>query len=580
MDARKLSRVALPGLFVVTILLSLVPVLQTLQKGEYRGIPPAYVDDDLYYYARMREVADGKLFIGNPYFFEYRDAGAASFFVTDWIASIPLLVGLPFSVAILLNLVWWSLVFVYLAYLVGRSFALSSPASAAVAFISYIEVYWVIFRPVVMQQVFPFFLLFLLAFIVWLRHPLQRWSMWILAATCAAAFYVYLFLWQILFVTLGIVLAHMCVQRKWKEVKSLLTVALGTGILALPVLAYTVYQIRMPLYWETAHRVGLVLTHLPTMDAYLYGRWAILVVALSLCLRAWLKTDGATSQDGYDIVSLSAVYSGLGLLVMTVSNVVTGQDIATASHIGRFITLWVALYIPVLCWQLYARRVEALKLHWMKLTVVGMMLLACLGFLVANLKRALPFQRIAGVDTVGIQAYAEPLAWIEQNEQQPVVVWVDDDMSMYVPILTKHYVFWARPGGLHLMSTGEVEDRFLASRITALTTQELFATYEWFEGAGVFAQYLDAKNEKELLCFIGIECKTEKSLREWIGDDKLNTLLLRQRELKKNIGAVMRQYQVAYIVADTTKQEDVYFRTVPGAKEVWKNNRFIIYAIR
>ena len=372
----------------------------------------------------------------------------------------------------------------------------------------------------------------------------------------------------------------MCVQKKWKEVKSLLTVALGIGILALPVLAYAVYQILMPFYWETAHRVGLVLTHLPTMDAYLYGRWVILVVVLCLCLRAWLKTEGATKQEGHDIVSLSAIYSGLGLLVMTVSNVVTGQDIATASHIGRFITLWVAFYVPVLCWQLYVCRLEVRKLHRWKLTIIGTLLLACLGFLASNVKRALPFQRITSVDTIGIQAYAEPLLWLERHEQNPVVVWADDEVSMYVSIITKHYVLWARPGGFHLMPTGEVEDRFLASRITAFTTQELFATYEWFEGAGVSASYLDMNHKRGLLCLVGMQCNSEIGFRAWIGDDKLKSLLLRQRELKKNIGAVMKQYHVAYLIADTIMQEDRYFRALPGATEVWKNNRFIIYEIR
>jgi hypothetical protein len=216
-------------------------------------------------------------------------------------------------------------------------------------------------------------------------------------------------------------------------------------------------------------------------------------------------------------VTLAAIYSGFGLFIMSISNVLTGKDVATAQHIGRFITLWVALFLPILIWKLWIQRKEASKLHWLKPIIMGILLLACLGFLGLNLKRSLPFQRIAAVDAVTVQGYAEPLNWLEQQEKQPVVIWANEDISTYVPILTKHYVFWSHFGGLHLMPTKEVEDRFLASRIGLLT---------------------------------------------------------------KDMAATMKRYHVSYLIADIKKGEDNYFKSLPGATEVWRNNGFIIYKVQ
>ncbi|MEK7477832.1 MAG: hypothetical protein AAB645_00490 [Patescibacteria group bacterium] len=576
MNTKNITRISLGGLFLATILLSLVPVVQTAFKvrEKWNGVPPSYIDDDLYYYARIKEVIDGHLFLGNPYFMEYRDARSVAFFVPDWLAVVPLILGLPFDLAIVFNFMFWSLLFVLLAYLVARAADLPPPYSAVLAFMAYGETYWVILRPVVMQEVFPFSLLFILALLVWLRNPSSRRSVFFLILASVLPFYIYPYLWQIVLLTLGFVFLHLLVQKKWSEVKILLLTTVGIGVFSLPVIVYTMYQIQAPFYWETIGRIGLVLSHWPTLYAYQYGRWTLLLIVLYVFFHRWFKPAASITNDP---ISLAAIYSGLGLLVMSVSNIFTGQELETAQHTGRFITLWLALFFPIFLWKLYQSKKELLKLSWLKIIIIGLLSLACLGFLAVNLTRSLPFQKIESADAVTIQEYAAPLNWLNQQETSPVVVWADEQISRYIPILTKHYVFWAGAGGLHLMPTKEVEDRFLASRIGTSTADEIFEHYREFEGAGSWWRYLDYWHKKELRCLVGSQCESGKTFRDWVGNAKLDSLVRRQAELKGDISAVIKKYHVSYLIADKGKGEDNYFKALPGAKEVWQNNRFVIY---
>jgi len=573
---KKKARISLVVLFLSTIILSLVPVTQTLKKGEYKSVPPAYVDDDIYYYGRMKEVADGYPFISNPYFMEYRDSKPGVFFVADWLAATPLILGIPFSLVIVFNLVFWSLLFVFLAYLLIRAADMPPPLSVGLALVAYCEVYWLIFRPVVMQEVFPFFLFFLLALFWWLRNPLRRSLIWLLIIVSASSFYIYTFLWQIIFATLGIVFIHMFGQKKGLEIKALLWVAFGTCIFSLPAIIYTIYQIQSPFYWETVSRMNMVESYLPSLDAYHYGRWAVILTILYICLQKWFKNN----FSGNDFMMKLVIYSGLALIIASISNIFIGKDLSIGQHIGRFITLWIALFLPILLWKLWIYRKETLRLHWLKLSIIGLLSLLCLGFLLLNLKRSLPFQEIATTDITTVQDYAAPLNWLEQREKQSVVIWANSNISMYVPILTKHYVFWAPAGGLFFMPTKEVEDRFLASQIKILTTDEMIASYKTFEGSGVFSRYSDALNKNHLSCLLGRECQPDQNLREWIGTAKLEYLFKRQSKLKEDTSAIVEQYHVSYIIADASKGEDKYFRSLLGAKEVWRNNRFIIYEIK
>src|SRR3989344_147647 len=104
-----LSGAHLTFLVCVVSILSLLPIVDTYFAvgTEWRGVPPVYTDEE-YYYARIKEVKDGRPFLGNPYFYEHRDDLAPTFFITDWMAAIPLVAGLDLPKTLAVNFFVWS----------------------------------------------------------------------------------------------------------------------------------------------------------------------------------------------------------------------------------------------------------------------------------------------------------------------------------------------------------------------------------------------------------------------------------------------------------------------------------------
>src|SRR3989344_4737718 len=98
-------------LIIFVSFLAVIPITHTyFQNGSsWAGVVPSFVNDDLYYYARMNNITNGYPFIGNPYYFEHRQEISPAFFVSDWIATIPMKLGVSFILTISFNFIFWSI---------------------------------------------------------------------------------------------------------------------------------------------------------------------------------------------------------------------------------------------------------------------------------------------------------------------------------------------------------------------------------------------------------------------------------------------------------------------------------------
>src|SRR3989344_5498178 len=147
-----------------------------------------------YYPARLDEIIHGYPFFGNPYFFEHRNDFSPASFGADWVAAIPMFFGLSLNGTLIFNAFFWSIIFVLLAYFVLLKLNLSPFFSAAGALLAFSEGYFLIVRsPVSMQTIFPFLLLFYLAYLF--SKPDSWKTNLALAASVAVSFYIYTFLW-------------------------------------------------------------------------------------------------------------------------------------------------------------------------------------------------------------------------------------------------------------------------------------------------------------------------------------------------------------------------------------------------
>jgi hypothetical protein len=180
-------------LIVIVTIFSLLPGIQMIREAHgWRGVIPEYTTDATFYLTRIVQVNHGYPFIGNPYIWEYRNAPALSFFFADWLAAIPLLFS-SLTASVFFNLVIWSILFSIAAYILFLRLDLKPWESTVAAILSYFQVYWLMIRPVAMQTVFPVFILFLLAYVLWFRKPSLKLAIFLGISTAFIFLYLHIF---------------------------------------------------------------------------------------------------------------------------------------------------------------------------------------------------------------------------------------------------------------------------------------------------------------------------------------------------------------------------------------------------
>lgn len=575
-------------LVVFAVVLALAPAVQIFfqTKGAWRGVIPEYPKDALLYFARMMQVAHGYPFMGNPYIWEYRMAPALSFFVADWLTAVPLLLGISFTATVLFNIVFWSVLFCIICYLLFLKLELKPWQSVFAAGLSYTQVYWLMLRPVVMQTVFPAYLVFLLAYLLWFKFPASKKRIIFLAVASAIAFYIYTFLWQIVAVSFVFTYAYLIIKKRWEGVRSLIISNSVAAILAFPMLMYTIKQSASSFYWETLLRVNLVYTRLPTPEVYYYGRWVVLAIVLCLIFR-FIDSKQMDSSKKRDLF-VAVCITGLSLLAASVSNVVLNKEVDTASHIGRFTVLWFSVVFCALIPLFWSRLSKNNQISLPKKVIIGILLLGVSFGYIRNSFRATSFSNVVHLDVVSIQDYAGPLNWIDKNVSSEQVVWIlNPKIDVYVPILTHNYTLFDLNADEYLMPSDEIIERYMVSHyFDNLSLADIKRDYSEYAGAGERAQY-QAHNRWVSVCDmfllqkLAYTCGNIETEISYKGEQYFSELQDRyMRQIVPNIRSELAKYHVSYILVDTkTDQFKKPLKSIGLLTLVYKDDTFEIYKI-
>jgi len=588
---KKEEVVSFAVLTVAVVSLALIPTLQTLAKtgAEWRGVPPAYVSDSLFYYAQVQQVAEGHLFAGNPYFIEHRNAVSPAFFVPEWLYAIPLFFGLSLTTTITLNFVLWSLLFAFLAFGIFRTLRLPQSASVAGSIFVYLQAYWLILRPVSMQQVFPFFLLFFLALVLWLREPTKPRNTVFLTLATVAPFYIYAYLWQVVVVVNMLTAVYLLLsKKKVADIYRFVFINIAALLLAIPELVLLFRQFSTPFYWDTMYRIGLVKTHIPPLYSIYYVRWMGVVVLIGTLLYLFLRGKNKQEAQRIGELNIASFLLGAGLFVVMISNIITGKELETATHIGRFVMVWFAFCFVAYGFVVIKERVALQELALTRKVALAFLFLLCTLGLIRVFPESLPFASISrDTSVIGLQGYAAPLAWLNKKESAPVVIWADSLLSHYVPIMTKHYVLFAAAGGLQVESSQEVEERYLVSEyFNNLSVQDLERNYRVYAGAGNAKDKPEAYDRMTKVCKffqlyrLGFSCGTEVSGIALKGQEYFLHLESEYKAIQANIGAELKKFNVAYIIKDKENDPQFHPEDIKGATLVYDDGRFLIYKIK
>lgn len=545
-----------------------------------------------YYLDRLKEIGDGNVFLGNPYFIEHAKEIPPAFFVADWMNYVPMFFGLNMAYGIILNLFLWSLIFMFLSFTIFKKMGISNWVSVFGSVITYLAGYSLIIAPVSMQTIYPFYLISLLALYVWFDDQDNPKKQIFLAVALSLCFYVYTYLWQITLSTCLLFIGYLLLTKKYKSLFNLLKILGLAFILSIPLFIYTYKQITHPYYWESMRRIGLIKTHLPTAEVYYSCRWIVLSLILWLWIR-FIKKDIVLNKD-YVLMSVYFSITGIALMGVSSSNLITGKELELAQHIVRFIKVWLAISFVSYSYFLY-QNIETLKSCKAYKNLVALTIaLFVLAFGIFGYIKDSSLYYIFHRDNYDLQIknfdeLESSLKWLDSNEPNPVVVMADynADTNKFVTILTKHYVLFSDSGVLSLLSDNEATERYLLNGvINNISVTDIQNDYRLYAGNGHALHEYKTHNRNVRICQMlrlysfGYDCGKIEDKVSFAGEAYFNNLYTQYKnEIIPNLTQEMKKFKVEYILLDNNKSLNPNLKKIKTIKEVYRNSSYVVYKV-
>ena len=574
----------------IILALTAIPVVDIflVLGSSWQGIPPGFTDES-FYYARVQTILHGHPTEGNPYFLEHSDGPPLVIFGGTWLNAIPQLAGLSLNTSLLVNFIVWSLLFAVSLYWLFRELRVPPWIAVFGTVLVYIQSYEHVWRAVNLQTVYPFYFLFYIALMRLIREQ-SRKNIILLALTTGAAFYLFAYLWQAVVITLGLLFFYALIRKNWPLLKAMLLSSLVGGTIGLPVLLYALWLSRTsPYFWESVGRLGLVDTHLPMAEVIYSGGW--IGVALIVLAVLYSHIPAFREDEEFTLLGSFLAISGLGLWTMQGSNLVTGKLLETGEHVRLLIMPWLifsAIGVGVFLWKRRAQLSRGLQTF----SVIAVVILSAAN--VYFIYYYFPSMFLASnVDRIAWQTKqlsAKPLAWLESEEKNPVVVWGEpnDPLTSDIPIFTKHFTLYVWAGIMELVPEDEVRERYLVSQYFDTPTA---ADLKKRDHSMLYLGRHDLPHQAKTIergvkiCRIlffwdtNRDCGTPPTPESLLGDTFFTGLEDRfETDIKPNIKKYLKKYRVSYILKDKVLNPQYHPETL-GAIRVYSDDRYEIWHI-
>lgn len=571
-------------LIAIVLLLTTVPVFETafVIGDAWQGILPPVTD--VIYEARVQSIGEGHFTGGNAFYLEHSDDPPLVIFAGAWVNAIPLFLGFSLVTTVMINFVIWSLLFAITAYWLLRELRASAWGAVFGTLFLYVQSYGHVLRLVNLQTVYPFYFLFHLFLLRLIREQSRR-NVILLGLVTGATFYFYSYLWQTAVITLGILFLYALARRNWPLLKATLLSSLLGGIIGLPVPLYALWlSLASPYFWESVGRLGLVNTHLPMAEVIYSGGW-IGVVCAFLAILLW---GARTFRENKEFILLSSflAISGFGLWIMEGSNLITGKLLETGEHMPGLIFPWLIVAIVSLGMFLLRQRAQLSK-GLRILTVGTFIVLSIVSVQYIHLGQFLP-PYMNRTTWQANEQYAKPLAWLQDNEKNPVVVWSDTSaVTTFLPTYTRHFSLQTYWGMLELLPDSEVRERYLITQyFNNLTVPDLKSHMDSYLGRQDTAHIAKTIERGIKICRIlffwdkNKDCGIPPTPQQLKGEKFFTDLQKKfQTDIKPNIKAYLKKYHVSYMLKDNTL--DSPFRPEAlGAVLVYTDDRFELYKVQ
>jgi hypothetical protein len=543
-----------------------------------------------YYYDRIKEIKDGYPLLGNPYFYEHREEIAPTFFVADWVAAIPALLGIPLMPATLINFLFWSFAAVFILALFLKKSGIGERWAVFGAIYCYLSIYLFMIRPVSMQIVFPFFFLFLLAYLYWWQSPNSKKTIIFLSATAAFSAYLYTYNAEIIIVMYVLSAIYFLATRNWRFLKSIAYSIAVFAVMIIPLIIFTLKQTGNPFYWQTMVRIGLVNTHLPTALFFISGFFVLAGLAALFFIWFSQKTKNIF-EDRYPLVFF--IITSIAILGISGSNIITGKDLENTEHLERYIIPWLALTTILIFWLLFKQKLWnnfKSKMFVRAVLIISLVVIAASD--VWYLRTYGPTS-VLSLNNRGAmnkwkktQTYVTLFHSLDEKAGLSSVVWAnpEGDVNSYIAMLSKQYPLFHMGGILHFISNQEAEERYMVSRYFDLTEDDLKTNFKLYAGAGNAIHVWKTSNREVKICQLlllnklGIDCGKIYDAMSWKGKKYFDDLYRRfETDIKPNIKEYLKKYHVQYAIKDLTA--DAKFNPEElGARVMYTTGNFAVYS--
>ena len=533
---------------------------------DFNGVYRELSGDELFYMARVQEVVDGHPTLNNPYYAEHKGGVSTQFFLPEVLASLP---ARFFNVGIFEFFVFYDFALPAITYLIAYglflALGINRGGSSIGALLFVLLEQELLSRPINLQFVVVPFLLFLLALLQLVKKEKSWFLVLVAGGLFGLLFYLYLYFWSFAVVLVGIMLINFFVQQQWGRIARLLQISAIAVLIAIPYFYRLVILRGQASFIAMAERLGLLYTRIPSGFKIILPA-AILIICL-IAIARYQKINFKTFSPTF-IFLLSGLIASV---VVVNQHLITGINILFSSHYQFQANVFFILAAAYLLWQVFSQK----KVFSSRLVAVALIGVICFWFAPSFFSQ-LSFSQSQITD----QRYGEVINWLNANTANDSVVLSFGRLNTLIPAYTHNNVYFNGLASLYALSDQEITDRFVRYyAMHSATSEEIRQSLFGVRGIALRSAGGKQRQLNTLYRLIG---KSTVDLEAIYFPDELVSQLHNQvnEYVDKSIEATVGQYQVDYIILDSTQEgwEGLKFDLLKQFKPIFSSSGISIFS--
>lgn len=511
-------------------------------KDDFKGIYPVFIEDELHYATRIRDVVNGNFILGNPYIKEHQDDIFIQPPLSEWIiALVAYCTGLSVSASLILSSFFIVPIFFLLSYIFFYRIYGNKLGAFIFSSFFFILFYQTFGRPISPQLNFIFLLAgLIIIFDIYSNREgvfgikTNNILFGLLSGLC-------LFISPYYFTTLIVVYGLTFLYRVFLKIniRSVFfeLVCFFTAFLPFAT-AYVFFLVRaskFTAYADVSTRFGMIYSHWPgSYSNIILGILALIVLFVS-------KKINERNEDWF----LGAIFA-LSIFILNWQNVITGQALQFPSH---YLVVTILFVISSMAFSIKYGVGSSNKskkiIVFTTVVFVGLVLIYRQNREFTVLVPKVPSSEFL----INLQKESIVYDWLNKNTPEGSVVNVlGEDLNSMIVLYTNNKVFYNRYGALYLVDDTEVYNRWLIQNyfVSKVDSDFIIKNQKDIWWNRYVDSYFFYQNKNKILSKLFGNAKEKVRM---VPNEAVSKVLKMNQEIRDaEINSVLNKYQMDYIV--------------------------------